>query len=108
MNPRLMQTFPMFTASLPLGRRLAFLLGAVGALQFENIMARDAYVRHLRGLMDAGMGQRVMFGSDFPNMQRAGIEIIRQADFLSEAQKRDILCNNAARFFRLGAAICGG
>lgn len=78
----------------------------VGALQFENIVARTAYLEYLRGLSGAGMGQRIMFGSDFPNLQRAGIEIIRNADFLTAAQKRDILCNNAARFFRLGEGIC--
>jgi predicted TIM-barrel fold metal-dependent hydrolase len=32
-----------------------------------------------------------------------GIEAIETADFLTQAQKRDILYNNAARFLRLDA-----
>ena len=47
-----------------------------------------------------------MFGSDFPGEVSDGVAAIRDADFLSEEQKRDILCNNAARFLRLGAAVC--
>jgi hypothetical protein len=78
----------------------------IGALQFENIMSRAAYLSYLRSLVDAGFAQRIMFGSDFPDLQRLGIDIILQADFLTVAQKRDILCNNAVRFFRLRTNIC--
>jgi hypothetical protein len=78
----------------------------VGALQFENIMARTAYLRYLQSLVEAGFGQRIMFGSDFPDLQRQGIDIIEQATFLSAAQKSDILCRNAERFFRLRRRIC--
>jgi predicted TIM-barrel fold metal-dependent hydrolase len=45
-----------------------------------------------------------MFGSDnmiWPGAIEAGIQTINQAKFLSFAQKRDILFNNAARFLRL-------
>ena len=80
----------------------------VGALQFENIVSRAAYLSYLHALVQSGFGQRIMFGSDFPNLQRAGIEVILQAEFLTAEQKRDILCNNAARFFRLRAGICDG
>ena len=37
----------------------------VGALQFERVMSRAAYMRYLRGLVESGFGQRNMFGSDF-------------------------------------------
>jgi predicted TIM-barrel fold metal-dependent hydrolase len=47
-----------------------------------------------------------MFGSDFANLQALGIDIIREADFLTPEQKAHILCNNAARFFRLPARTC--
>jgi hypothetical protein len=78
----------------------------VGALQAEFMVPRASYYRHLRGLVEAGFGRRIMFGSDFPNTAAAGISAIRAADFLSEDQKTDILCRNAARFLRLGEAIC--
>jgi hypothetical protein len=45
-----------------------------------------------------------MFGSDqmhWPEKIGSGIDAIRQAPFLTEAQKRDILYNNAAHFLRL-------
>ena len=57
--------------------------------------------------MDAGFGKRVMFGSDnmvWPETIGRSIEVIQQAPFLSETQKRDILYNNAARFLRLDKA----
>lgn len=37
---------------------------------------------------------------------RAGIHAILDADFLSAEQKADILCNNAARFWRLAEPVC--
>jgi predicted TIM-barrel fold metal-dependent hydrolase len=45
-----------------------------------------------------------MFGSDqmrWPEKIAEGIAAIEQAPFLTEEQRRDILFNNAARFFRL-------
>jgi uncharacterized protein len=60
--------------------------------------------RYLRALVEAGFGKRIMFGSDasmWPQTLAIGIEAIESADFLSEAQKRDILYNNAVRFLRL-------
>ena len=80
----------------------------VAGLQSPMIMPRAAYYRHLRGLVDAGFGKRIMFGSDFPDQAAAGIDAVGEADFLSAEQKADILCNNAARFLRLGASVCAG
>jgi len=45
-----------------------------------------------------------MFGSDqmqWPAKIDEAIEAIEEADYLTAEQKRDILYNNAARFFRL-------
>jgi len=45
-----------------------------------------------------------MFGSDnmvWPQDIGLGIQTINKATFLTAAQKRDILFNNAARFLRL-------
>jgi hypothetical protein len=77
-----------------------------GALQAPVVTPRAGYYRHLRGLVDAGFGKRIMFGSDFKDQLRPGIEAILSADFLTGEQKADILCNNAARFLRLDADTC--
>ena len=66
---------------------------------------REAFYRYLRGIVDAGFGRRVMFGSDqmvWPAAIERSIAVIDEAPFLSEEQKRDILYENAARFLRLG------
>lgn len=60
---------------------------------------------YLQRIVEAGFGTRVMYGSDqmvWPGMIERSIRAINDATFLSEAQKRDILYNNAARFLRLG------
>ena len=60
--------------------------------------------RYLRTIVEAGFGSRVMFGSDhmvWPGALEFAIDNIESADYLTEAQKRDILYNNAARFLRL-------
>src|SRR5690606_38227903 len=65
---------------------------------------RTAFYRYLREIVEAGFGNRVMFGSDqsvWPKMIEDGIAVIEEAPFLTEAQKRDILYNNAARLLRL-------
>lgn len=65
---------------------------------------RAYFYRQLRELVDAGFGNRVMFGSDqmvWPGLIARSIAVIEEAPFLSEGQKRDILYHNAARFLRL-------
>lgn len=59
---------------------------------------------YLERMVNAGFGKRIMFGSDnmvWPGAIKIGIDRINNAPFLTEAQKRDILFNNAARFLRL-------
>jgi len=65
---------------------------------------RAAFYRYLQELVEAGYGDRIMFGTDqglWPGLIEASIEVIEQAPFLTPQQKRDILYNNAARFLRL-------
>ncbi len=67
------------------------------------VTPRPEFYRFLRGITDAGYGKRVMFGSDqmvWPGTIERSIQVIEDAPFLSEEQKRDILYNNAARFLR--------
>ncbi len=68
---------------------------------------RPAFYRYLQALVDAGFGQRIMFGSDqmvWPETIERSIKVIEEAPFLTPEQKRDILYNNAARFLRLDQA----
>ena len=68
------------------------------------VIPRSAFYDHLEGLVRAGLEKRLMFGSDqmrWPQKIGEGINAIREAPFLTDEQKRDILFNNAARFLRL-------
>ena len=52
-----------------------------------------------------------MFGSDqmvWPETIERGIDRIEDAGYLTPEQKRGILCENAARFLRLGTEACAG
>lgn len=72
----------------------------VSVLQWA--IPRAAYYDYLRDLVNAGFADRIMFGSDGGLRHlREGVDAIRNADFLTEEQKRAILHDNAARFFRL-------
>jgi predicted TIM-barrel fold metal-dependent hydrolase len=69
------------------------------------------FYRYLQRIVDAGFGNRVMFGSDqmiWPGVIEPSIQRIEQAPFLTDAQKRDILYNNAARFLRLSQTEIDG
>lgn len=60
---------------------------------------------YLRRLVRAGLGKRLLFGTDqivWPDAFELAISRIESAPFLTREQKRDILYNNAARFLRLG------
>jgi predicted TIM-barrel fold metal-dependent hydrolase len=68
------------------------------------IIPREEFHEYLRGLIRAGLGKRIMFGSDqmvWPEAIAMAIEGIESAQFLSKEQKRDIFYNNAVRFLRL-------
>lgn len=68
---------------------------------------RPAFYAFLRELIEAGYGDRIMFGSDqmiWPGIIEQAIRTIEEAPFLTDGQKRDIFYNNAARFLRLSDA----
>lgn len=69
-----------------------------------NVEPRPAFYRFLKGIVDGGYGERVMFGSDqmvWAGLIEPAIEGVENAAFLTKQQKRDIFYNNAARFLRL-------
>ncbi len=67
-------------------------------------LPKKAFYSALKQLMDAGFGQRIMFGSDqmvWPGAISFAIKTVNEAPFLSESERRDILYRNAARFLNL-------
>ena len=63
-----------------------------------------AFYAYLKRLIDAGMEERIMFGSDnmvWPDALGVAIERVRKAPFLDARQKRLIMHDNAARFLRI-------
>lgn len=75
----------------------------------DNVgVPRPEFYVHLRRLVEAGYGKRILFGSDqmvWPQAIEVAVDSITGAPFLSEEQKRDILYNNAARFLRLSEQV---
>ena len=60
--------------------------------------------RYIERLVEGGFEDRVMFGTDqmeWPGLEAYSISIVQNADYLTPQQKRDILYNNAARFYRI-------
>ncbi len=67
-------------------------------------LTRETFYSALRELVEAGFGDRLMFGTDqmfWPGALGLAIETVEAAPFLSEEQKRAILYDNAARFLNL-------
>jgi len=65
----------------------------------------DEIHAYIKRLVQAGFGKRIMYGTDFmmwPRLFETSMGVIEYAQYLSEDQKRDILFNNAARFFNMG------
>jgi predicted TIM-barrel fold metal-dependent hydrolase len=94
--------FPMLDDMLAMLYQHPQLHVDVGVIVYTQ--PRPAFYRYLQAIVDAGFAGRVMFGSDqmvWPGAIERSIEVINAAPFLSAAQKRDILYNNAARFLRL-------
>jgi uncharacterized protein len=55
-------------------------------------------------LVRAGLGKRLMFGSDqmyWPEALGMAVDAIESAKFLTAGEKRDIFYENAVRFYRL-------
>lgn len=68
------------------------------------VIPRQAFYDYLETLIHAGLGKRIMFGSDqmvWPHKIGTAVETINEAPFLTLEQKENIFYNNAARFLRL-------
>ncbi len=78
--------------------------------QYSNVytdFAGDIFCyRLIESLVHALPGDRILYGSDFPWLDpRANLARVYLADISTE-QKRDILCNNAIRVYKLGTPSC--
>jgi predicted TIM-barrel fold metal-dependent hydrolase len=68
---------------------------------------RKVFLAYFEALMDAGLGKRLMFGTDqmqWPEVIPLAIEAIESAPFLTADERADIFYLNAARFLRLSEA----
>ena len=68
------------------------------------LINRNAFYVHLRTLVEAGLSDRIMFGSDameWPETIDVAVEAIQAAQFLTLKQKANIFYSNAARFLML-------
>jgi predicted TIM-barrel fold metal-dependent hydrolase len=99
-------------AGWPLGDAKIAVMFAHPQLHVDTGLIDCAYRRsdfhaYLKRLVDAGLGKRILSGSDqmvWPEAITAAIEGITSAPFLADEQKREILYNNAQRFLRLAPA----
>lgn len=68
------------------------------------ILPKAEFHNFLKGLVDAGFGTRIMFGSDqmvWPESIDIAVEAVNSARFLTLEQKEDIFYDNAADFLGL-------
>ena len=75
----------------------------VAVLGFEVVMPRKRFEEFVCALVDGGFGKRVLWGSDFPQIELA-LAALDAVQCLSAEEKRDILHDNAVRFLRLEPA----
>ena len=102
-------------AGYPMGDRMVALMRSFPEVYVDVAgigvsLPRPEFHAYLKRLVDAGFGDRVMYGSDqavWPAIIPYSMEGIESAEFLNADQKRDIFCRNAARFLRLESGLCG-
>lgn len=68
------------------------------------ILPKEEFYSYLKSLINAGFGNRIMFGSDqmvWPETIDIAVETINSAGFLTLKQKQDIFYDNAVKFLQL-------
>ena len=68
------------------------------------ILPQEEFNAYLKSLINAGFGDRIMFGSDqmvWPQTIGVAVETVNSVDFLTLEQKEDIFYDNAAKFLGL-------
>ncbi len=93
---------PQFERTFALMQQFPHVYAETGVMQ--TVMTRGGYEEFLRRAIDAGLGKRIMYGTDqmiWPGMISRSLDLVEATDALTPEQKRDFLYNNAVRFFRL-------
>jgi len=94
--------YPMIEELLTLLQENAYVYVDVAGLIWSYPL-KEVHM-YIQRIVEAGFEDRVMFGTDqmiWPKLMETSISVIEGATYLSPQEKRDILCNNAARFLRL-------
>lgn len=94
--------YPQIERTVALMQQYPQVYADTGILQ--ALLSRPAYDRFLKRMFDAGLGKRLMYGTDqiiWPQSVRYSLEVVEDSKAISSEQKRDLLFNNAARFLRL-------
>ena len=68
------------------------------------LIPRSAFYRDVQGLTDAGLGKRLMCGSDqmeWPETIGLAVDAVESAAFLTPERKRNKFCDHAGRFLML-------
>jgi len=96
---------PFLEGTLAIMRRYPQVYADLSKISDPNAYPLEQFHDYLQSLMRARLGERLMFGSDAagPGALGPSIQGITSAAFLTVPQQRAILCENAARFFRLSA-----
>lgn len=91
---------PFFDETLALMRDHPGVHVDISVINNPGIVRPEAFAAMMQALLDAGLGERIMFGSD-----NADITTTRRSldalPFLDDADKQAILHGDAHRFFRL-------
>jgi predicted TIM-barrel fold metal-dependent hydrolase len=94
--------YPYLDATLALMNAYPAVYADLAAIDW--LLPQAEFQDYLRQLVRAGMGKRLMFGTDeivWPDAFGVAIDNINSADFLTPAEKSDIFYDNAARFLGL-------
>lgn len=91
---------PFFDETLVLMREHPDVHADISVINNPRIVPPEAFATMMKALMDAGLGDRLMFGSDNADIAtvRASLDALT---FLDATQKQAILRGNAERFFRI-------
>ena len=97
--------YPYLDATLALMNAYPNIYADLAAIDW--LLPREEFQRYLSNLMRAGMGKRLMFGTDgivWPDAFGIAIDNINSTPSLTPEEKADIFYNNAARFLQLDKA----
>lgn len=96
---------PFLESIIAIMRRYPNTYADLSKISDSSAYPREQFHDYLRALVHAKLDGRLMFGSDAAGPGALGVSIdgITSATFLTAAQRRAILCDNGARFYRLDA-----